>query len=161
MSKKNTSASAAFHLWSTLSGNTLGRWLFSKIVCFKAPFFSTVSPVICSLENNLCVGYIIQKRSIQNHIGSVHAIALCNLAELCGGLMTDVSIPSGMRWIPKEMKVKYLQKAYGKIMAYATPTAEFYASTDGYEATVIVSLKNSDSIEVVSAEIKMWVSKKS
>jgi len=155
-----SSSSSASRLWSKLSGFTFGRWLFSKIVCFKAPYFSTVSPVIVTLEKNLCVGTISQKRSIQNHIGSVHAIALCNLAELCGGLMTDVSVPAGMRWIPKEMKVKYLQKAFGKITARAVPASEFIVSAEGYEATVIVSLRNSESVEVVSAEIKMWVSKK-
>lgn len=155
-----SSNSSAFRVWEKLGGTAFGRWLFSKIVCFKAPYFSSVSPVIFSLEKNLCIGTISQKRSIQNHIGSVHAIALCNLAELCGGLMTDVSIPAGMRWIPKEMKVKYLQKAFGKITARASPVSEFYVSSEGYEATVIVSLANSESVEVVSAEIKMWVSKK-
>ncbi len=152
--------SSAFQLWSKLGNTVLGRWLFSKIVCVKAPYFSTVAPSILRLESGLCVGTISQKRSIQNHIGSVHAIALCNLAELCGGLMTDVSIPSGMRWIPKEMKVNYLQKAFGKITARATPIKDFYTAAEGYEATVIVSLTDSKSIEVMSAEIKMWVSKK-
>ena len=153
--------SSAFRLWSKLGNISLGRWLFSKIVCFKAPYFSTVSPLILTLENNLCIGSIRQRRPLQNHIGSIHAIALCNLAELCAGLMTDVSIPYGMRWIPKEMKVRYLQKAFGKITARAKPVNEFYVSTEGYEATVLVSLENSDSIEVLSAEIEMWVSKKS
>lgn len=153
--------SSAFRLWSKLGSFAFGRWLFSKIVCFKAPYFSTVSPSILTLENNLCMGCIRQRRSIQNHIGSVHAVALCNLAELCAGLMTDVSVPNGMRWIPKEMNVKYLQKAFGKITARAIPASEFYPSTEGYEATVFVSLKNSNSMEVMSAEIKMWVSKKS
>lgn len=152
--------SSAFRLWLKLGGFAFGRWLFSKIVCFKAPYFSTVAPTILTLEKNLCIGSINQKRSIQNHIGSVHAIALCNLAELCGGLMTDVSVPSGMRWIPKEMDVKYIQKAFGRITARATPTNEFYASSEGYETAVTVSLMNSESTEVASATIKMWVSKK-
>lgn len=151
----------AFRFWLKLNGSAFGRWLFSRIICFKAPYFSSVSPIVETLEKNLCVGSIRQKRSIQNHIGSVHAIALCNLAELCGGLMTDVSIPSGMRWIPKEMKVNYLQKAYGKLVARAVPEQEFYVSTDGYEAIVNVSVINAESVEVFSAEIKMWVSKKS
>lgn len=45
--------------------------------------------------------------------------------------MIDVSIPEGMRWIPKEMNVKYLQKAFGKITARATPAIEFYVATEG------------------------------
>ena len=153
--------SAAFTLWSKLGKYSFGRWLFSRIVCFKAPYFSTVSPTVSCLEHNLCVGYIGQRKSVQNHIGSIHAIALCNLAELCAGLMTDVSIPNGMRWIPKEMTVRYLQKAFGKITARAIPVGGFYESAAGYEATVQVSLTNSEAVEVLSAEIKMWVSKRS
>ena len=103
------------------------------------------------LEKNLCEGNITQSRGIQNHNGSVHAIALCNLAELCAGLMTDVSIPEGLRWIPKEMNVKYLQKAFGKITARATSASEFYFSTEGYEAIVNVSLTNKDTAEVFRA----------
>ena len=150
----------AFKFWKKLHKTAFGRWLFSKILCFKAPYFATVSPRISVLEQNLCEGSITQRRGIQNHIGSVHAIALCNLAELCAGLMTDVSIPEGMRWIPKEMNVKYLQKAFGKITARATPASEFYVATEGYEAIVNVSLTNKDSTEVFRAKIKMWVSKK-
>lgn len=152
--------SPAIRMWKKLSATALGRWLFSRLVCFKAPYFSTVSPLITTLEHNLCVGHIEHRRSVQNHIGSVHAIALCNLAELCAGLMTDVSLPRSMRWIPKEMKVCYLQKAHGRITARATPLSAFHASDEGYEATVIVSLENSASRQVFSAEIKMWVSKK-
>jgi hypothetical protein len=58
---------------------------------------------------------------VQNHIGTVHAIALCNLAELCAGLVTDVSIPRDMRWIPQDMTVRYLRKAKGRIVASARP----------------------------------------
>ena len=39
--------------------------------------------------------------------------AMCNMAELAGGLMTDVSIPQGSRWIPSGMTVKYLKKRNG------------------------------------------------
>ena len=58
---------------------------------------------------------------VHNHIGTVHAIALCNLAELCAGLMTDASLPRGMRWIPKGMTVRYLKKARGTLRGVATP----------------------------------------
>jgi len=32
------------------------------------------------------------------------------MAELAGGLMTDVSIPKGARWIPAGMTVAYVKK---------------------------------------------------
>ncbi|WP_269431109.1 DUF4442 domain-containing protein [Photobacterium gaetbulicola] len=41
-----------------------------------------------------------------NHLNAVHAIAMFNMAELAGGMMTDVSIPVNSRWIPVGMMVE-------------------------------------------------------
>ena len=68
------------------------------------------------------------RRAVHNHIGTVHAIALCNLAELCAGLMTDASLPRGMRWIPKGMSVRYLKKAHGTLRGVATPEIPIVAA---------------------------------
>lgn len=46
---------------------------------------------------------IRDRRRVHNHLGTVHAIALCNLAELSADVMTDATIPLDMRWIPKGM----------------------------------------------------------
>ncbi len=49
------------------------------------------------------------RKEITNHLGhSLHAIALCNAAELAGGMMTDASIPAGARWIPQRHDCEYL-----------------------------------------------------
>src|SRR5690349_14389150 len=88
----------------------LGHWPFSRAVCWKAPYFATIHPRFVALEAGRCEATIPHRRGMQNHIGSVHAIALCNLAELCAGVMTDASLPAGMRWIPKGMTVQYLKK---------------------------------------------------
>ncbi|GGY61392.1 DUF4442 domain-containing protein [Cellvibrio zantedeschiae] len=148
-------------MWRKLNGSALGRWLFAKMVCFKAPYFASVAPRIQVLEPGFCEGSIRQHRAIQNHIGTVHAIALCNLAELCAGLMTDVSIPADMRWIPKSMKVNYLHKAKGNIRAQARPEAELYSSAQAYNALVRVRMMDDQQTEVFSAEIEMWISPRS
>jgi hypothetical protein len=51
------------------------------------------------------------RKEVTNHLASVHAIALSNAAKLAGGMMIEISIPSGAKWIPKGMKVEYLAKA--------------------------------------------------
>lgn len=152
--------SAALKLWKTLGSSSLGKWLFAKIICFKAPYFTTIRPRVTLLHANLCEAYLVQTRRVQNHIGCIHAIALCNLAELCAGLMTDVSIPGDMRWIPKGMSVEYLKKAKGKITARATPLTEFYSAPDAYAVEVVVSLHDEASVEVFTARVSMWISKK-
>ncbi len=54
-----------------------------------------------------------------NHIGTVHAIAMCNMAELAGGTMTEVTVPSTHRGFPKAWTVEYLKKAETDLIAVA------------------------------------------
>jgi len=42
---------------------------------------------------------------------------MCTLSELAGGLAVDASLPKNLRWIPKEMTVRYLKKAKGTLTA--------------------------------------------
>ena len=135
-----------------------GHWLFARAVCFKAPYFASISPTITALEPGRCEGVIRQRRRISNHIGTVHAIAMCNLAELVGGVMVDASLPADMRWIPKGMEVKYQAKALGVLKAVATPLRPIVSATDGYDLPVKVSVTDAARTEVFHATIAMWVS---
>ena len=135
-----------------------GHWLFSRAVCFKAPYFGTIAPLIVSLEPNRCEVRIRDRRRVHNHIGTVHAIALCNLAELAAGVMTDATLPPSMRWIPKGMAVEYLKKANGTMHGVATPDVPVVESASGYELPVTVIVKNDAGEAVFRASIEMWVS---
>ncbi|HRP34745.1 MAG TPA: hotdog fold domain-containing protein [Gammaproteobacteria bacterium] len=148
----------AMGLWRRLGGSELGRWLFTRIVCVKAPYFASISPRLTRLEPGRCEAYLKHRRRVQNHIGTVHAIALCNLAELCAGLVTDVSIPRDMRWIPQDMTVRYLKKAAGRISAIATPATELRSTAEPYPATIEVRLSDAAGQLVASADIHMWLS---
>src|SRR5690606_32720838 len=88
-----------------------GPETFSKMTCQTAPYFSTISPLISDLGPNQCTVQLPFAKEVTNHLGTVHAIAMCNAAELAAGMMTNVSIPQGARWIPKGMTVEYLAKA--------------------------------------------------
>lgn len=148
----------AMRLWRRLGGSAFGRWLFTRIVCFKAPYFASISPLVTRLEPGRCDAELQQRRRVQNHIGTVHAIALCNLAELCAGLVTDVSIPADMRWIPQDMTVRYLRKAKGRMMASAVPATELRSSTEPYAATITVTVTDNAGEAVAAADIHMWLS---
>jgi acyl-coenzyme A thioesterase PaaI-like protein len=149
----------ALALWRTLSTKPGGKWLFSKLVCFQAPYFSTIRPRFVDLESGRCVLTIPKRRAVQNHIGTVHAIAMCNMAELAGGTMTEVSIPTTHRWIPKGMKVEYIKKAETNLRAEAafTTPVDF-----GPAAAVPVTVNVTDTKGqlVFRAEISMWISPK-
>lgn len=146
--------------YRTLSGKPGGKWLFSKLVCWKAPYFSSIAPRIETLEPGRCVATIRHRRAVTNHIGTVHAIALCNLAEFTGGLGCDASIPASMRWIPKGMTVAYLKKAIGTMRATATPAFPPHEAAEGYELPFEVVVENPAGEAVFKASIGMWVTPK-
>ena len=140
----------------------MGKRLFSKILCQQAPYFSTISPLVAQLAPAYCEVHVRNKRSIQNHLRTVHAIAMCNMAELAGGLMTDVSIPTTHRWIPKGMTVEYLKKATTDLIARATPLhadVDVDGSVAG-EYPVEVKVFDAHQDVVFRAVIQMWVSPK-
>jgi acyl-coenzyme A thioesterase PaaI-like protein len=148
-------------MYRRLSRWPAGRWLFSRAVCFRAPYFATIAPRFVALEPGRCEVRIRDRRRVHNHIGTVHAIAHCNLAELSAGVMTEASLPASMRWIPKGMTVEYLRKARGTLHALATPDIPIVESATGYDLPVIVSVRDTHGEEVFRARILMWLSPKS
>jgi acyl-coenzyme A thioesterase PaaI-like protein len=150
--------SAALALYRRLSPWPGGRWLYARLICFKAPYFATIAPRFVALEPGRCEVRIRDRRRVHNHIGTVHAIALCNLAELCAGVMSEATLPTGMRWIPKGMTVEYLAKAVGTMHAVATPQAPAGAFAEGREWPVQVDVRDAGGQAVFRAVVTMWVS---
>jgi acyl-coenzyme A thioesterase PaaI-like protein len=151
--------SAAMSAWQKLSGLPGGKWLFSRIVCWRAPYFGTIRPRFDVLANGRAVVRMRKRRRVQNHIGTVHAIAMCNLAEIAAGTMTDASIPATHRWIPKGMQVDYLSKAKTDIKAVATLPADItYGESEDIPVNVSICDKSGE--EVVHAVITMRVSRR-
>ncbi|MEW9625002.1 hotdog fold domain-containing protein [Rhodanobacter geophilus] len=150
--------SAALKLWHRLSGLPAGRWLYGRLICLKAPYFATIAPRFVVLEAGRCEIVIRDRRRVHNHVGTVHAIALCNLAELGAGMMVEATIPAGMRWIPKGMTVEYLAKARGSMHATALPEHPVVESANGYAWPVTVTVRDDAGTEVFRARIEMWLS---
>ena len=89
----------------------LGAQQFSAGIGMVAPYFSTIDPEVTELRPGYASMILRNQKKVHNHIGTVHAIAMCNAAELMAGIVTDASIPAGARWIPAGMCVKYVAKA--------------------------------------------------
>ena len=153
-------SASVLQVYRKLTRQPFGQWLFSRLICFKAPYFGSIKPRMTVLEPNRAEATIKHRRSMTNHLGTVHAIALCNLAEFTGGLMTDVSIPASMRWIPKAMSVEYLKKAVGTQRGVATPEFPPRESAEGSELPVNVVVTDPQGDAVFRARISMWVSPK-
>jgi acyl-coenzyme A thioesterase PaaI-like protein len=148
---------AAMRLWQRLSGKPFGKWLFSKLVCFKAPYFASISPRIDELAPGLCTARLKKRRKVHNHIGTVHAIAVCNLAELTAGTMTEATVPPTHRWIPKGMTVEYVKKAATDLKGTASlPSLPIFGNAP-FGLPVVVNVTDTSGDIVLKAMITMWI----
>jgi acyl-coenzyme A thioesterase PaaI-like protein len=153
-------ASKSLALFLRLGNSSVGRWLFSRLVSRQAPYFATIAPRVEALQPGHCVVRLRDRRRVHNHIGTVHAIALCNAAELAGGLATDAAVDKTQRWIPKGMTVRYLHRASGTLTATAHVSIP-PAGSIAQDAHALVEIRNSALEVVFDADITMWISPRS
>ena len=150
---------AVYRSWKKLPDNRIGRALFSLGVVAKAPYFGTVVPTIVALEPGYCEVTAPKWFGIHNHIGTFHAIAACNLAEIAMGVLSEATVPSTHRWIPKAMNVRYLAKANSGLRAVARiDIPEF--GPEGTDLVIPVAIYDNEGTEVVHADITTWVTPK-
>lgn len=149
----------ALGLFRRLGGSAPGRWLFSRIVCWRAPYFGSIAPRIEALAPGRCIVRLRDRRRVHNHLGTVHAIALCNAAELAAGLATDATIDKTLRWIPKSMQVNYLKPARGTLSATAS-VPPIAPADGGSECPVAVDVRDVAGEAVFSAIVSMWISRR-
>ena len=94
------------------------------------------------------------RRRVRNHLRSIHAIALVNLAELSTGLALNVGLPDDARGILKGIRIDYLKKARGKITAECTCAPP--ATSDETEIEVVGELTDTGG-DVVARATALWL----
>ncbi|MGF1701372.1 DUF4442 domain-containing protein [Photobacterium makurazakiensis] len=142
-------------IYKQLTRLPFGNGIFSFVVCRLAPYFGSIKPKVTELKPGYAEVTIKKRRRVTNHLNTVHAIAMCNMAELAGGMMTDVSVPIKSRWIPVGMTVEYLKKAKTDLTAQALGDNIDWA-TEG-DKLVPVEILDKDGNIVFRAEITMNV----
>lgn len=140
-------------LYKKASTYPFGKKLFGLSICLNAPYFFSIRPKIIDIEPNYVEIKIKKRKAVTNHINTVHAIAMCNMAEFSGGLMTEVSVNDNSRWIPSGMTVKYLKKAKTDLTAISDGSGIDW-NQEG-EILVPVIIKDTNNKTVFTAEITM------
>jgi acyl-coenzyme A thioesterase PaaI-like protein len=143
----------------------VGDRLFSFAFAQKAPYFWSIRPRFTVIEPNHAELVIPKRRAVQNHIGTVHAIALCNGLEAAMGALAEATIPSDKRWIPKGMDISYTAKATSDITCIAETDPEQWTGDtppgQGSDLPVRVRGVRQDGTVVIEGVIKLWVTRKS
>jgi acyl-coenzyme A thioesterase PaaI-like protein len=143
--------------WNTVSGLPGGRTAFSQALCVRVPYFGTVHPHVQELRPGHCEVRAAKRRSVHNHLGTFHAIAMCNLAEVAMGLLAEATVPGTHRWIPAGMSVQYMKKARTDLRAIASldPIPDFDRTG---EVPVPVRIVDREDAEVLRGVITLRVS---
>lgn len=153
-----------YPLWKGLTGlpvvgPAVGPRVFSFAFSRVAPYFGSIHPRVTRLEPNHAEVLVPNRRSNHNHIGTVHAIALCNGLEMAMGALAEATIPPGKRWIPKGMEVAYTAKADSDITAIAETDQAQWDEADGDLAVRVKGVKT-DGTVVIEGVINLWVTPK-
>lgn len=141
-------------LWDRLSPLPGGRWLFSRLLGLMVPYSGTVGARVEELAPKRCRVSLRERRKIRNHLGSIHAVALVNGAELASGLAMAMALPAGVRGIPTRIEVDFHRKARGRITVEGRADPPV-GVPDGVESIARATLRNEAGETVAEARV-VW-----
>jgi acyl-coenzyme A thioesterase PaaI-like protein len=145
-------------LWNLLSGMPAGKVVFSRLVGRMAPYTGSIHATVTVLRAGYAEVQMPDRRAVRNHLDSVHAIALANLAELAGNLALMYSLPDDARFIVSSLHIEYTKKARGTITAVGEPPVPRTSARARYD--VPVTLRDAGGEEVARAVLSSLVGPK-
>ncbi len=129
-------------------------WIFSRLLRWMVPYSATIGARVVELRPGFARVVMQDRRRVRNHLASIHAMALANLAELTTGLALNVGLPDDARGILKGIRVDYLKKSRGTITAECE--CEIPVTSQETEHEVVAELRNEDG-EVVVRATALWL----
>ena len=145
-------------LYRILARVPLGARVFSLAYARRAPYFRTVRPFVTAVAPHHAEVRIRDRRAVRNHLGTVHAIALCNGLEAAMGMLAEATVPPGMRWLPKGMDVQYLAAARGDVSCRASTAPQDWDAAP--DVPVAVRAVLADGTTVARGTIRLWVTRR-
>ena len=140
-------------LWRRLSKLPGGKTLFSLMVGRMTPYSGTIGTRVTELDPGFCRVTLRDRRRVRNHLASVHAMALANLAEMASGLAVLVGLPPGVQGIVTGFSITYQKKARGLLTAECRVSGLNVTAEQEYEAAVAVTDAQGD---VVARATARW-----
>jgi uncharacterized protein (TIGR00369 family) len=129
--------------------------VFSLLVGWMTPYSGTLGARVQELEPGWCRVTLRDRRRVRNHLASVHAMALANLAEMASGLAVLVGLPPGIQGIVTGFSITYQKKARGLLTAECRVTGLEVTAEREYEAGVTVTDPHGDVVATATARWRL------
>lgn len=144
-------------LWNRLRRVPGGKRVYSRLIGMAAPYTGTIRAHVIRLDADGAEVRMNDRPGLRNHLRSVHAVALVNLAELAGNLCLAYGLPDDARFIVAGLSITYVKKARGPITGRCSFRVE---SSERREYEVPVELLDASGEVVARATLRTLVGPK-
>ena len=129
-----------------------GKWLIAKMIGRAAPYSGSIGAEVLELGAGYSRLRIQDRKSLRNHLNSIHACAMATLTETTVGLSVLYTLPSSARGIATRMSLEYHAKARGPITAECRwPVPDLSSTT---EQDIEVSLTDAAGTQVATGAVR-------
>jgi len=141
------------NLVNKLSAIPGGHFIFNRIIARKIPYSATIGARVVVLEPGYAKLILKDKKSIRNHLNSIHAVALTNFGEITSGMALNTGLPANVRGIVIQICTDYVKKARGTLVAECR--CELPTVTNDMDYTVEAVIKDQEQ-DVVAKVTVLW-----
>jgi len=139
-------------------------YLLTKLFTSKVKFAGTTGVKIDKVTHQQTILSLKNKKSVQNHIGGIHAIAAAVLAESATGIVFGMNVPDDRLPLLKSMTIDYQRRMQGDLTAVANLTTAqitLIEQQEKGEITVPVIITDKSGQQPIVCQMQWaWVSKK-